>query len=316
MADVKDIKSALVYAMKFEVAQQATRRGHHPVRAVRVHEPVDQLMAGLDDLTRQVNALQRNTGDKKPTVKCWNCGTLGSMRRNCRILKSSENKTDDINRQLNAMRWKTCDKKRKCWNCGAEGHLRRNCRTPQSTESKIISQQRLKKQINDHIAEQSLSDSEQSRFKALKISAVCGKSNGLSINGHIHGVPSNCGERIDIEGKLNVNITLGGAAYHHTTYVADITDPCILGLDFLRTYNFSLDFKNNKLLSAFEDMTIDPQKGSSPQTRTCCLKDPAEKAAEIILGSKRNPRLPTILHPRCSSVVIFVCLVISYLAVL
>ncbi|KFM75817.1 hypothetical protein X975_16651, partial [Stegodyphus mimosarum] len=43
MADVKDIKSALVYAMKFEVAQQATRRCHHPVRVVQVHEPVDSV---------------------------------------------------------------------------------------------------------------------------------------------------------------------------------------------------------------------------------------------------------------------------------
>ncbi|KFM74235.1 hypothetical protein X975_18466, partial [Stegodyphus mimosarum] len=201
MAGVKDIKSALVYAMKLEVAQQSTRKGHHPVRAVRVHEPVDQLMARLDDLTRQVNALQWKIGVKKPTVKCWNC--------------------------------------------------------------------------------------------------VCGKSNGLSINGHIHGVPCNMiidtganvtiirrdlaqtfkdkliwtpscvtletasGEKIDIEGKLNVNITFGSAAYHHTAYVADITDPCTLGLDFLRKHNFSLDFKNNKLLSASEDMTINQQNGSS-----------------------------------------------------
>ncbi|KFM74180.1 hypothetical protein X975_13494, partial [Stegodyphus mimosarum] len=133
MADVKDLKSALVYALKFEAAQQATRRDLHPIRAAHIQEPVDQLMARLNDLARQVNALQRNIGDKKPTVKCWNCGTLGHMRRNCRIFKSSENKTDDINRKLNAMRWKSNDKEPKCWNCSAEGHVRKNCRTPQST---------------------------------------------------------------------------------------------------------------------------------------------------------------------------------------
>ncbi|KFM62548.1 hypothetical protein X975_20006, partial [Stegodyphus mimosarum] len=216
MADVKDIKSALVYAMKFEVAQQATRKGHHPLRAVRVHEPVDQLIARLDDLTRQVNALQRNIGDKKPTVKCWNC--------------------------------------------------------------------------------------------------VCGKSNGLSINGHIDGVPCSMiidtganvtiirkdlaqkfkdkliwtpscvtletasGEKIDVEGKLNVNITFGSATYHHTAYVADITDPCILGLDFLRKYNFSLDFKNKKLLSASQDITIDQQKGSSAGNAKVSFERPCSES--------------------------------------
>ncbi|KFM71098.1 hypothetical protein X975_15361, partial [Stegodyphus mimosarum] len=64
------------------------------------------------------------------------------------------------------------------------------------------------------------------------------------------------GEKINIEGKLNVNITFGSAAYHHTAYVAEITDPCILGLDFLRKYNFSLDFKNNELHTASEDIAL------------------------------------------------------------
>ncbi|KFM73507.1 Gag-Pol polyprotein, partial [Stegodyphus mimosarum] len=314
MADVKDLKSALVYAMKFEVAQQATLKDRYPVRAVRVHEPVDQLMARLDYLTRQLNALQRNIGNKKPTVKCWNCGAVGHMRRNCRTSHSTENKMNDVNTQLNAMRWKRSDKKPKCWNCGAEGHVRRNCRTPQSTENKIIFQQRRRKQTNDHIEERRLSDSEKSCFKALKISAMGRSSNGLSINGHIDGFPCSMiigtgayvtiirrdlvqkfkdkliwtpscvtleiasGEKLDIEGKLNVSITFGSATYHHTPYVADIIDPCILGLDFLRKYNFSLDFKNNKLFSAFDDMTIDPQKGSSPRNADVSSERPCSES--------------------------------------
>ncbi|GFV87627.1 retrovirus-related Pol polyprotein from transposon 412 [Trichonephila clavipes] len=34
MADLKDLKGALVFAMKFEAAQQATRKDRHPIRAV------------------------------------------------------------------------------------------------------------------------------------------------------------------------------------------------------------------------------------------------------------------------------------------
>lgn len=64
------------------------------------------------------------------------------------------------------------------------------------------------------------------------------------------------GDKINIHGKLNINITFGSVTYHHTAYVADITDTCILGLDFLRKYNFSLDFKNNELHSISEDIAL------------------------------------------------------------
>ncbi|KFM65895.1 hypothetical protein X975_18868, partial [Stegodyphus mimosarum] len=109
------------------------------------------------------------------------------------------------------------------------------------------------------------------------------------------------GEKMD-KGKLNVNITLGSAAYHHTAYVADIRDPCILGLDFLRKYNFSLDFKNNKLLSASEDMTIDHQKGYSAENADVSRERPSSESSRNHARSKRNPRLPAIRYPRCSNV--------------
>ncbi|GFU63703.1 retrovirus-related Pol polyprotein from transposon 412 [Trichonephila clavipes] len=39
-------------------------------------------------------------------------------------------------------------------------------------------------------------------------------------------------------------------------YIADITDPCILGLDFLKNNNFKLDFENSNMHSKFEDITL------------------------------------------------------------
>ncbi|KFM62687.1 hypothetical protein X975_06730, partial [Stegodyphus mimosarum] len=62
--------------------------------------------------------------------------------------------------------------------------------------------------------------------------------------------------KIDTNGKLSLNITIESAAYPHMAYVADITDPCIHGLDFLRKYNFPLDFKNSELHSASKDITL------------------------------------------------------------
>ncbi|GFV46064.1 gag-Pol polyprotein [Trichonephila clavipes] len=42
------------------------------------------------------------------------------------------------------------------------------------------------------------------------------------------------GEKIDIHGKLKVKIKFGDTTYQHAVYVADIADPFILGLDFLK----------------------------------------------------------------------------------
>ncbi|GFX95482.1 CCHC-type domain-containing protein [Trichonephila clavipes] len=57
MADLKDLKGALVFAMKFEAAQQATRKDRHPIRAV--NEP-DTSNSGVERLERQMrNFLNR-----------------------------------------------------------------------------------------------------------------------------------------------------------------------------------------------------------------------------------------------------------------
>ncbi|GFY33067.1 retrovirus-related Pol polyprotein from transposon 412 [Trichonephila clavipes] len=39
-------------------------------------------------------------------------------------------------------------------------------------------------------------------------------------------------------------------------YVADVTNPCSLGLDFLKSNNFKLDFENSNMHSKFEDITL------------------------------------------------------------
>ncbi|KFM59974.1 hypothetical protein X975_14885, partial [Stegodyphus mimosarum] len=93
MADVKALKSAVVYTMKFVAAQQATRRDRHPIRAAQVQGPADQMAACLNDLTRQLNALKQNIGDKKPTVKCWKYGSGEHIRRNCSTPQGTDVKT-------------------------------------------------------------------------------------------------------------------------------------------------------------------------------------------------------------------------------
>ena len=64
------------------------------------------------------------------------------------------------------------------------------------------------------------------------------------------------GDKINVHGKVNLNITFGDAIYQHVASVADISDPFILGLNFLQENNFKLDFKNNKLHSCSRDITV------------------------------------------------------------
>ena len=64
------------------------------------------------------------------------------------------------------------------------------------------------------------------------------------------------GDKINVHGKIHINIAFGDATYHHVAYVADISDPFILGLNFLRERNFKLDFKNNELYSSSADIVI------------------------------------------------------------
>lgn len=84
VADIKDLKSALVYAMKYEAAQQATRRERHPIRAAAIQDPKHPIVARMDELEKRINDLSRSIPEKKQSLKCWNCGGEGHIRRNCR----------------------------------------------------------------------------------------------------------------------------------------------------------------------------------------------------------------------------------------
>ena len=60
-------------------------------------------------------------------------------------------------------------------------------------------------------------------------------------------------DKINVNGKIYFSITFGDTIYHQVAYVADISDPFILRLDFLRENNFKFDFENNELHSSSED---------------------------------------------------------------
>ncbi|GFW55657.1 retrovirus-related Pol polyprotein from transposon 412 [Trichonephila clavipes] len=202
MADLKDLKGALVFAMKFEAAQQATRKNRHPIRAVNESDTsnssVERLERQMRSFMNRVESLMSQKADGKKTLKCWTCGREGHLQRSCRARQGAET----------------------------------NKRLPEGGVGKLI---------NDHLVGRRLPDFGKPHIPVCQIST---KSTDRD------------GEKIDIHGKLKVKIQFGDTTYQHAVYVADIADPFILGLDFLKEHGFTLDFNKNELRSIHEEVTI------------------------------------------------------------
>ncbi|GFV82294.1 retrovirus-related Pol polyprotein from transposon 412 [Trichonephila clavipes] len=218
MADLKDLKGALVFAMKFEAAQQATRKDRHPIRAVNESDTsnssVERLERQMRSFMNRVESLMSQKADGKKTLKCWTCGR--------------------------------------------EGHLQRSCRARQGAETnKRLPEGGVGKHINGHLVGRRLPDFGKPHFPVCQIST---KSTEIKRETYLdpasRGATDHDGEKIDIHGKLKVKIQFGDTTYQHAVYVADIADPFILGLDFLKEHGYTLDFNKNELRSIHEEVTI------------------------------------------------------------
>ncbi|GBM88129.1 hypothetical protein AVEN_58462-1 [Araneus ventricosus] len=64
------------------------------------------------------------------------------------------------------------------------------------------------------------------------------------------------GEKTEIRGKLDAFIECGSRKFHHRIYVADITDPSILGLDFLQKFNFTVDLQKNEIRTGGDEIPL------------------------------------------------------------
>ncbi|GFT61666.1 retrovirus-related Pol polyprotein from transposon 412 [Trichonephila clavipes] len=108
------------------------------------------------------------------------------------------------------------------------------------------------------------------------------------------GATDRDGEKIDIHGKLKVKIRFGDTTYQHAVYVADIADPFILGLDFLKEHGFTLDFNKNELRSIHEEVTIFKIKHRTESIRQCsnvCLQ-----SSSLLLSNSPQQLTPDLLE--------------------
>ncbi|GBN99165.1 Retrovirus-related Pol polyprotein from transposon 297, partial [Araneus ventricosus] len=186
--------------------------------------------------------------------------------------------------------------------------------------------------------------------EGLKVSALCGGRNGLYLEGSICGIPclilvdtganvtlvrtdlaqelkgnfiytapnislkTASGGKAEIHGKMDAAIECESRKFQLRVYVADITDPCILGLNFLQKFNFTVDLEKNEIRTgdsfvfsqyrAFKDMLSKfPRKVSLWAATLFDLKREAIPVRVLNLDNKPRPSTKGAVIATCESVV-------------
>ncbi|GBM39276.1 Transposon Ty3-I Gag-Pol polyprotein [Araneus ventricosus] len=68
---------------------------------------------------------------------------------------------------------------------------------------------------------------------------------------------------------MDESIECGSRKFHHIMYVADITDSCILGLDFLQKFNFTVDLEKNEIRTGGEEIPLFSASGK--HSKSCSV---------------------------------------------
>ncbi|GBN45947.1 Retrovirus-related Pol polyprotein from transposon 297 [Araneus ventricosus] len=246
LMDAKDLKSAFAYSMKYEAAKTVSKTSRN-VRSIEVEdgtgkekdEKFDCLLKTLEKLLNSHVAGKRNTPRRNPNETCWKCNKKGAR---------TEGVTDNFSQPGKLMYGRLTGRRLPFLNKAPE--------------------------------------------EGLKVSALCGGRNGLYLEGSICGIPclmlvdtganvtlvrtdlaqklkgnfiytapnislkTATGEKAEIHGKLDATIECGSRKFQHKIYVADITDPCILGLDFLQKFNFMVDLEKNEIRTGGEEIPL------------------------------------------------------------
>ncbi|GFW65515.1 retrovirus-related Pol polyprotein from transposon 412 [Trichonephila clavipes] len=208
--------------MKFEAAQQATRKDRHPIRAVNESDTsnsgVERLERQMRSFMNRVEYLMSQKADGKKTLKCWTCGREGHLQRSCRARQGAET----------------------------------NKRLPEGGVGKLI---------NGHLVGRRLPDFGKPHFQVCQISTKSTGENGIFIMGHVNELPCNMiidtGANVsiirnDLAQKLKEKLIWTPPRVVLQTVTGEKID--IHGK--LKEHGFTLDFNKNELRSIHEEVTI------------------------------------------------------------
>ncbi|UYV77521.1 K02A2.6-like, partial [Cordylochernes scorpioides] len=100
------------------------------------------------------------------------------------------------------------------------------------------------------------------------------------------------GEQAKVYGQVVLKFQIGNNLFSHLGYLADIKDDCLIGLDVLRKFGFSIDFQENVLKIAGEEIPL-----------VCSRSSATNKVLKVILKSdvKIPPRSECILEGRLTA---------------
>lgn len=74
---------ALVYALSYEAAKDASKNIHHGRRLEVQEEDLTQLLRRVTEVLEERRPSKKQEGQNRTSVRCWNCGEPGHLQRNC-----------------------------------------------------------------------------------------------------------------------------------------------------------------------------------------------------------------------------------------
>ncbi|GFU18205.1 uncharacterized protein TNCV_2033551 [Trichonephila clavipes] len=111
MTDVQDLKSALLYALKLEAANEASSRDRNSIRiaSVTADAPCESpWRKDIKKLKEEIQYLMAQLQNRRRrSITCWGCGESRHLRSNC-----PRNNKKDLSTKF--------------WECGGAGRLRNN----------------------------------------------------------------------------------------------------------------------------------------------------------------------------------------------
>ncbi|GBM61024.1 hypothetical protein AVEN_16537-1 [Araneus ventricosus] len=235
LMDAKDLKSSLAYSMKYEAARNVSKTSRH----IRSRETEDHMSGERDDkfefffnrleklLYSSVSG-RKNTPRRNPNVTCWKCSKKGHVQRECQAITSNQensslNRAPEEGPRVSSLSGKKNGLYLEGSICGIQ------CLMLVDTGANVTL---LRTDLAQKLKEQLI-------YTAPNIS-----------------LKTATGEKTEIRGKLDASIECGSRKFHHRIYVADITDPCILGLDFLQKFNFTVDLEKNEIRTGGEEIPL------------------------------------------------------------